>query len=210
MSASLVHLIRHGEVDNPHHVVYADLPGYGLTDRGRDQAAAVALRLADAPIARVISSPLLRAVETAAPIAAHHGLAVEHDERLTEWGGAMRWAGVVWESLDDVFPGELTAYLATPLDLSFGPESLLECGERVAATARSVASAMTGGELVVVSHQDPIHAGHRNLIGGTASGDYHEAKPAHAAIVTLRPRADGWEDAGYWEPDQGTKFPPAD
>ena len=62
-------------------------PGIGLDDRGRDQAAAVAARLADVPLDAIISSPLQRCRETAAAIAAArngHQVAVTEDDRFAE------------------------------------------------------------------------------------------------------------------------------
>lgn len=207
MTASLVHLIRHGEVENPHHVVYADLPGYGLSARGIGQAADTSAYLADRNIGAVISSPLLRAKQTAIPIAAAHGLEPQFDPRLTEWEGGVRWAGVRWEDLDTVFPGELTAYLETPLDLPFPVEPLMDCGRRAAAAATDAAESLVHAELVVVSHQDPIHAARLVLTAATPD-DYHAGKPAHASVVTLGPSESGWDLVEYWEPEQGPTFPP--
>ncbi|NND02895.1 MAG: histidine phosphatase family protein [Acidimicrobiia bacterium] len=207
MSASLVHLIRHGEVDNPHHVVYADLPGYGLSELGSAQADAAAVQLAHAPVRAVMSSPLLRARQTAAAIGAVHDIAIEYDDRLLEWEGGIRWAGVRWEDLEEVFPGELNAYLETPYDLSLPTESLLECGARVAATARDVAASLDGGDLVIVSHQDPIHAGYLELVG-LRPDSYHTDKPNHAGIISLEPTDQQWHRVGYWQPEQGPSFPP--
>ncbi len=209
MSASLVHLIRHGEVENPHHVVYADLPGYGLSERGFAQAAAAARHLADSDVRAVLTSPLQRAVETATPIAERHGLDLTLDDRLVEWGGGVRWAGVRWEQLDEAFPGELAAYLETPLDLPFPVESILDCGARVAAAVREASQALDGGDLVVVSHQDPIHAGYL-VLAQLRPAKYHAAKPNHAGIVSVRPLEGPWERVTYWEPDQGPEFPPID
>ena len=45
-----IHLIRHGEVHNPDHVVYADLDGFGLSELGRQQARAAAARLAETDV----------------------------------------------------------------------------------------------------------------------------------------------------------------
>lgn len=207
VSASLVHLIRHGEVENPHHIVYADLPGYGLSQRGVAQAEAAGIHLADREVEVVLTSPLLRAKQTATAIAAMHNLEVTFDNRLLEWGGGTRWAGVRWEQLDDVFPGELAAYLETPFDLPETMEPILDCGARVAAAVRDAAASLNGGEIAVVSHQDPIHAGYLDL-AALRPDRYHADKPNHAGIVTLRPVEGPWRRVGYWEPDQGPRFPP--
>ena len=208
VSASRVHLIRHGEVENPHHVVYADLPGYGLSPLGMDQARATSAHLAAAPVAMVMSSPLLRALQTANEIAACHGLGVQIDESLTEWAVGTRWAGVRWEDLDEVFPGELTAYLQHPHDMPFASETLAQCGSRVA-EAILAAAGRIDGDLVVVSHQDPIHAGHLHLTAESPD-HYHADKPTHASIVTLQPAAEAWLQISYWEPEQGERFPPVE
>lgn len=209
MSAARIHLIRHGEVDNPHHVVYADLPGYGLSATGRSQAADTGEYLAGAPITCVISSPLLRARQTAAAIAGFHGLEIEVDARLTEWGGGVRWGGVGWEQLDAVFPGELTAYLEEPLNITFGPESLQECGRRAAGAIRDWTERIESGEAVVVSHQDTIHAARLELTGAWRP-DYHAGKPEHASVITVVPAPGDWEELKYWAPTQGEPFPPVD
>lgn len=198
--------MRHGEVHNPNHIVYADLPGYGLSDLGRDQAAETAGHLASRPIARVVSSPLQRAVETAGFIAARHGIGVVVDDRLTEWGLSTLWAGIVWEDLEARRPGELTAYLNDPADLPFSPESLVELGERVAEASIAHADEVDG-EIVIVSHQDPIHAGVRTLTGRGLE-DFGDDKPAHATVVSLALDQDPWTQVARFDPTQGPLFPP--
>jgi broad specificity phosphatase PhoE len=195
-----VFLIRHGEVDNPDHVVYADLPGFGLSTNGREQAAAAATRLSNADVTLVVSSPLRRAVETAAAIAAACGCEVVADERLTEWRLSSRWAGTPWGALPSVFPGELEAYLGNPEDLPFSPESLRALAERVG-NAVTDWWKQAGGQIAFVSHQDPIHAGCRVL---TAAGfaDYHSAKPEHCSISTLARQSPHWQLTEYWAPHQ--------
>lgn len=79
-----VHVVRHGEVYNPSGVLYGRLPGFHLSEAGRAQAAAVADALDHRDIVAVIASPLQRAQETAAPIAAKHGLPVDTDPDLIE------------------------------------------------------------------------------------------------------------------------------
>ncbi len=208
MPADRIHLVRHGHVDNPRHVVYADLPGFGISRRGRAQAAATARHLTGSRIGRVVSSPLRRAVETAAVIAAETtGDAVVEDERFTEWLIARRWAGIVWEDLPTERPGELEAYLDHPADLPFAEESLARLAARTAEGVADHAARLDEGDLVVVSHQDPIHAAHRHMTG-QGFGAYHDAKPGHGAIVTLAATADAYRLVGVWEPPQGDTFPP--
>lgn len=209
MTASHIHLIRHGEVDNPYHVVYADLPGYALSALGHSQAAATAEYLAEHPLRRVISSPLLRARQTADAIARPHGLAVESDPALTEWTLSMRWAGVRWDDLEEVFPGELVSYLDHPDELAFAEESLADCGDRVAAVARAAAESIEDGHVVIVGHQDPTHAAHIALTAAPREA-YNLTKPGHASVTSLTPAAASWELTAYWEPDPGVIFPPID
>lgn len=66
---TVVHLLRHGEVSNPDHVLYGRLPGFQLTDAGQAMAKRAAVAVAERDIVTVISSPLERAIETATPVA---------------------------------------------------------------------------------------------------------------------------------------------
>lgn len=73
MTTTTVHLVRHGEVHNPERILYGRLPGYRLSDRGQQMASLVGEHLAESDIALVRSSPMLRAQQTAAPIATRTG-----------------------------------------------------------------------------------------------------------------------------------------
>jgi len=201
-----IHLVRHGEVDNPTHVVYASLEGFGLSELGRSQAEQAADWLAARPVARVVSSPLQRADETAAPIARRHGLRVDVDERLTEWQLASLWAGVPWEDLARLRPGQIEAYISNPDDLPFSPEPLWRLALRVAAVVFDALS--SEGDVVLVSHQDPVEAARRTLTG-RAFDDFHAKKPRHAAVTTVDAAGPlPWPETSYWEPEQGEPFPP--
>lgn len=193
-----IHLIRHGEVENPEHVVYADLPGYGLSPAGRKQAALAARYLQQWPIDRIVSSPLERAVETSRLLG--DGNSIEIEDRLTEWRLTSRWAGVVWEELSERFPGELEAYLDHPQRLPFSEESLAELATRVGTAVAEWADS-SNRDVVFVSHQDPIHAA-RLLLTGGPFGDFHNGKPEHCSVSTLEPANGGWTTAAYWAPLQ--------
>lgn len=198
-SQRLVHLVRHGEVWNPHHVVYSALPGYGLSGTGHRQARAAAARLADRPLGRVVSSPLQRAIETAIPIAARHGLRVSLDSGLIEWRLSTAWVGKVWEELPTQLPGQLEAYLEDPANLSFAEETLADLGTRMAEAVQRSAAATKTGDLVVVSHQDPIESGRRRLTGRDFA-DFNATKPGHATVISLDPTSRPWREVGAWTP----------
>ena len=81
---TVVHLLRHGEVDNPTKVLYGRLPGFRLSALGEQMAAMAAKAVAGRDITYVMSSPLERAQQTAEPFAAQFGLPIEVDDRLIE------------------------------------------------------------------------------------------------------------------------------
>lgn len=72
MPATTIHFVRHGEVENPEHLLYERLPGFHLSNRGVRMAKATAHYFATAPqmreISAIYSSPLERTRETAREI----------------------------------------------------------------------------------------------------------------------------------------------
>ena len=191
--------MRHGEVANPGHVVYAALPGFRLSELGAAQASAVGRYLRSAPIVAVWSSPLERAVATAEPIARHHDLPIRIDEDLTEWKMADDWAGIAWEDLPTRRPGQLEAYLEHPLDMPFASEPLVALAARMRTTLAAIA-ARHDGDVVVVSHQDPVQAARLSLTGRDLANQ-HRDKPDHGTVITLRPGTP-WTELTAWSPDQ--------
>ena len=83
MTGTIVHLVRHGEVENPAGVLYGRMPGYVLSELGKRQALVVAEHLAGNDITHVVASPLERAQQTAAPITDSHRLTLETDRLLS-------------------------------------------------------------------------------------------------------------------------------
>ena len=84
-----IFLVRHGEtVDNARQIMQGQTQGC-LNEKGREQAAQVAERLAGEHIDAVVASDLNRAIQTAEIIAAHHHLSVSTTPLLRErdWGG---------------------------------------------------------------------------------------------------------------------------
>lgn len=184
--ASVVHLVRHGEVENPNHTVYADLPGFKLSVRGQRQAGWAGKALASHRISAVYTSPLDRAVETASEIADHHNLVCKVVPDLTEWALMNRWRGLPWPELDRYRPGELAAYLTDPLQMDFAPETVEELAARVGGTVSRLADRHPDQEIVIVCHQDPIQTA-RLVLTGRPLSQLHEAKPRHCEIISLVP-----------------------
>ncbi|WP_346426212.1 histidine phosphatase family protein [Actinobaculum sp. 313] len=89
---TVVHMVRHAEVDNPAGVLYGRREGYHLTSLGRNMAGELAGYFAGHDVRAIISSPLERAYETAEPTAKQLGLPILSDERLIEAGN--RFEGV--------------------------------------------------------------------------------------------------------------------
>ena len=156
MATTIVHLVRHGEVHNPEGVVYGRLPGFGLTDRGHAMARTVADAFAEQKrdITAVIASPLLRAQQTAAPIAHAFGLDVEADARLTEASSVFEGVNVNANRWDLLKPSNLR-YLLRPMQPSWGePYDLVMT--RMTSAVSSALKGARGHEAVLVSHQMPI------------------------------------------------------
>lgn len=151
---TIVHVMRHGEVHNPEGVLYGRLPDFHLSERGRAQARAVGEWLAGRDIVHVVASPLERAQETAAPIAAPHGLTIGVDhalieshnifqgQRVSPGDGALRDPRNWW-------------HLRNPRSPSWG-EPYREIAERMTAAVHRARVQASGHEAVCVSHQLPV------------------------------------------------------
>jgi broad specificity phosphatase PhoE len=202
-----LHLVRHGEVHNPDHLCYGDLPGFGLSRRGRLQAQEAADYLGGLGVDLLVSSPIERALETAGIIGRALRLSPVADGRLSEWRLGTRWAGTVWEALAEVFPGELEAYFSHPQDLPFSPESLAEVAVRVSGLIEDLGERHPGKSAILVSHQDPIQATRLALSGAGFAG-FHESKPEHCSVLTLS-AGPHWRLDTRWAPTGlGPDFPP--
>jgi broad specificity phosphatase PhoE len=151
---TVVHLMRHGEVENPDGVLYGRLAGYHLSELGRRMADRVAEHLADRDIAHVGASPLERAQETAAPIAKVHGLDVATDERLIEAENVFQ--GKTFGVGDGALrrPGNWR-HLVNPFKPSWG-EPYVDQVVRMMGALDTAKDRARGHEAVLVSHQLPI------------------------------------------------------
>ena len=151
---TVVHLLRHGEVHNPTGVLYGRRPGYHLSDLGRQMAHRVADTIGDRDIVHLVSSPLERAQETAAPLAEATGVEVAVDPRVIESTNVFE--GKTFGVGDGVLKKPSSwRHLWNPFRPSWG-EPYKQLVARMMAAVHDARDAAEGHEAVVVSHQLPI------------------------------------------------------
>lgn len=206
MPTTTVHLLRHGEVHNPDGVLYGRLDGYRLSERGQEMAERIAAHLSGQgpagasrrDVVHVVASPLLRAQQTAAPIAAAFGLDVASDERLLE--AENHFEGLTF----GVGDGSLRRpahwrFLWNPLRPSWGEPYRAQVARMLAGIA-DARRAADGHEAVVVSHQLPIWVTRRSLEGRRLWHDPRARECSVASLTSLHWTDDRFTGLTYSEP----------
>jgi broad specificity phosphatase PhoE len=193
VTRTLVHLVRHGEVHNPDHVLYGRLPGYRLSARGEQMALQVAKALSGRDVTVLRASPLERAQQTAQPIAEALGVGAGVDDRLTESDNVFEGSRGGWRR-----PANWR-HLYNPFRPSWG-EPYRDVARRMLAACADARDAAAGHEAVLVSHQLPIW-----LARLAAAGERLWHRPdrrmcALASITTLTYDDGQIVQIGYQEP----------
>lgn len=205
MRRHTVHLVRHGEVTNPDHILYGRLPGFRLSPHGVEQARLAAAFLAERDIGYIVASPLERARETAEPLAAKFGLPIETDERLIEAENHLSGKQVAGGK------GLLTdasnwKYFRNPFRPSWG-EPYLQIATRVLAAVRTAREAADEHEAACVTHQLPIVVARRYVEGKRLFHDPRRRQCALGSVTSFTFVADVVVRVEYAEPAGAT---PAD
>ena len=200
MARTTIHLMRHGEVDNPAGVLYGRLPGYHLSELGHAMAAQVAEVLADSghDIAAVITSPLERAQESGAPTAASFGLQATYDQRLIEAGNHFEGVPVNRNRWVLARP-EHWPYFLNPLRPSWG-EPYREIVTRMSSAVAGAIPLAEGREALLVSHQLPIWSLRRFLEGRPQVHDPRRRQCSLASLTSLTFEGRTLVGLAYWEP----------
>lgn len=167
-----IYLVRHGDVHNPDGVFYERIPGFRLSELGRQQAHALGKFLASKSIDVLYASPLERAQETATIISSFHSqLPIISDERLIEVSSMKR--------------GQKQADLALerwnfykPQYTKLGGERMSEIWTRMQNFLHDIVRKNQGKRIVAVSHGDPImlsmvkHLGKRLSLSSIRGEEY--------------------------------------
>ena len=195
---TVVHLLRHGEVHNPTGVLYGRLPGYHLSELGLKMADRIAEHLIGEDVTHLVSSPLERAQQTAAPAATALDLPVHIDDRIIE-------AGNVFEGKTfGVGDGALHrpahwVHLRNPLRPSWG-EPYKEISRRMLAAMADARDAARGHEALLVSHQLPIWTTRSFATGRRLWHDPRKRQCSLASLTSLVYAGERLVEIDYSEP----------
>lgn len=193
-----VNVVRHGEVYNPTKILYGRLPGFRLSTLGEQMAVVAAEYFADRDIVHVGASPLERAQQTAAPIAAKHKLEIATDLNLIE--------------ADNVFEGQRVSvgdgvlreprtwrHLWNPFRPSWG-EPYIDVAARMRVAIDTAREAALGHEAVLVSHQLPIWVARLDAEGRRFVHDPRHRQCTLASVTSFTFEGDALVAVTYNEP----------
>jgi len=204
VAASLIHLVRHGEVFNPDGVLYGRIPGFHLSELGASMAAAAADHLAGRPLAALYSSPLQRAQESAAPWASAFGLEIRTEDRLIE--PTNKFEGGTLEFGPSLLRHPHTwPWIVNPFKPSWG-EPFASVAARMIAAIDDASAGADGGEVVMVSHQMPIVMVQRAVAGKKLWHDPRQRRCTLSSITSFEridqvaPGSPRYREVDYQEP----------
>lgn len=185
MAADTLTLVRHGQTASSARHAYSGRSDIPLTETGREQARQAARRLAGAGVDAVVTSPLIRARDTARAIADATGASLTVDERLTEVDYGP-FEGLDRAGAREQIGAPFDAWRADPFGAPVpGMEPLADALRRArAATADALAA-----------HDHPVIVGHQGILrivlvalGQMQPGDYFATRLLEAdPLVVEKP-----------------------
>jgi probable phosphoglycerate mutase len=204
-------LLRHGETDwnaQGRAQGHADVH---LNAVGCAQAEIVAPVLAAFRPARLWSSDLARAIQTAEYVAAASGLEIERDARLREYDMGAR-SGLTLADLAVAFPEEYAARVAgRPGPLVAGEESTEQVRDRVVPALRDCLGALAPGQTgIVVFHGACLKVGLMGLLGWPweLSGTVQGPENCGYSVLSERALGTGLRLTSYNEKAVGSRHGP--
>ena len=181
--SSTVHVIRHGEVENPGKILYGRQPGWRLSERGQEMAKVLGQWSAPLDLGALHVSPLQRAQETAAPISAAHKIEITTDERLIEAENIFE--GKSFELGSGVLRHPSSwCHLYNPWKPSWG-EPYEEQINRMLAGVFAAHKAASGKDAIIVSHQLPIWILRSAIEGRSLLHDPRKRECSLASVTSI-------------------------
>ena len=177
-------LVRHAAVEESARGRCYGTLDVGLSPIGRAQSASLARVLAIDPVARVVSSPRVRAVETAVAVAEPHGLDVEVDYALRELDfGELE--GRTYDEIAASLPELYAEWMTTPTTVRFpGGECYADLEARALGAVSALRSACDGQTVVAVTHGGVVRAVVADVLGLPPERIFRIAvEPASVTVV---------------------------
>jgi broad specificity phosphatase PhoE len=198
MTATTIHLLRHGEVYNPEKVLYGRLPGFRLSAAGEEMARVAASWFVGRDVTGLYTSPLERARQTAEPLEAMFDTAAIAEPRVIESANVFEGSHV------GVGDGVLSQpstykYLLNPFRPSWG-EPYAQVADRVLAAVEDARAANAGHEAVIVTHQLPVVCARRRAEGVHLWHHPGHRRCALASVSSIGFDGDRIVRIGYVEP----------
>lgn len=188
---SVIHVIRHGRTVLNAQGRFRGRHDVPLDQQGHVEAERIASALAARPISLIVASPLLRARETAEPIAKITGLQVDIDADLIDLDHGS------WEALtaDEAAADDAAAYERWRSDPRSsqppGGEPVARVEERIFRAVDRWSAVRSGTEVALVTHEIPIRLLVSRIRGIDGSGVW-EIPLATGSVTRLRGLAGSW------------------
>jgi ribonuclease H / adenosylcobalamin/alpha-ribazole phosphatase len=149
-------LLRHGATEHSAEHRFSGRNALPLTSAGRAQAGALARRaVALGEVASVVSSPLLRAQQTASAVADALSVPIRTDDGLAEVDFG-EWEGLTYAEIEQGWPAELGDWYRSPDVPPPSGESMTDATARVRQARNRIVASSPGRTTIVVSHVTPI------------------------------------------------------
>ena len=189
-----LYLIRHADNEYVGKKLAGWTPGVHLNEKGREQAEALAARLAPIGLAAIYTSPLERACETARPLARAKGLALRKRQALGEvrYGA---WTGKSLRALSRTKQWRVVQLSPSRMRFPRG-EALRETQQRIVGALEAICREHPKGAVAAFTHGDPIRLAVAYYLGlaldlfqriqiGTASVTVVQLSPGFARLARL-------------------------
>ena len=146
-----IYLVRHGQTDWHLEGKIQGSTDISLNEVGRQQAACLVKGMENRPVVQIFSSPLKRAVETAAAIGKDQNVDVEILGELTEVAFG-DWEGMTWAAIKEQYPKEYERWCINPVDVAPPGGELQADIRRRCRKAVDGILAQAHGDLAIVAH----------------------------------------------------------
>jgi broad specificity phosphatase PhoE len=194
MDSTRILLVRHGQSRGNAEGRFGGHSATPLSAKGRAQAEATARALVSEKVSAIYSSDLLRAVETAEPLARATGLEINRTDAFRE-RSVGRMEGLTFQEAAEQFPEDYGALLRRDFDLVLTDgESYRQMLDRSARALDDAVNANRGGCVVVVSHTGTICILALHLMGALDAPNLRPVwiTTANCGVTRMELREDGF------------------